>query len=111
MLFGIGLSLTSSFAYCVQLLYPPLLALIGGATLVMGGVLINILGTRWFYRQWLAVWEEEWRWRREIKRHREAERERKTKTIDETNVDDGTSDDSKELQEVLNEDITAFAGE
>ncbi|KAL7479543.1 hypothetical protein ACHAW6_005268 [Cyclotella cf. meneghiniana] len=114
MLFGIGLSLTSSFVYCVQLLYPPLLALIGGATLVMGGVLINILGTRWFYRQWLAVWEEEWRWRREIKRHKEAERERETKTMDETNVNDSTSDDLQELhdsREVLNEDMAAFAGE
>ncbi|KAL3800139.1 hypothetical protein HJC23_001060 [Cyclotella cryptica] len=114
MLFGIGLSLTSSFVYCVQLLYPPLLALIGGATLVMGGVLINVLGTRWSYRQWLAVWEEEWRWRREIKRHREAKQERKTTKLDETNVDDDISDDSKELhdsQEALNEDTTAFAGE
>jgi hypothetical protein len=74
MLFGIGLSLTSSFVYCVQLLYPPLLALIGGATFVMGGALINVLGTRWSYRQWLAVWEEEWRWRREMKRHKEAAR-------------------------------------
>jgi hypothetical protein len=76
MLFGIGLSLTSSFVYCVQLLYPPLLAIIGGAAFVIGGALINVLGIRWSYRQWLAVWEEEWRWRREVKRHKEAQREK-----------------------------------
>lgn len=76
MLFGVGLSLTSSFVYCVQLLYPPLLALIGGAAFVMGGALMNVLGARWSYRQWMAVWEEEWRWRREMKKHKDAQGER-----------------------------------
>ena len=42
MLVGIGLSLTSSFMYCVQLLYPPLLVLWGGATMILGGALLNI---------------------------------------------------------------------
>jgi hypothetical protein len=98
MLFGIGLSLTSSFVYCVQLLYPPLLALIGGATFVMGGALINVLGTRWSYRQWLAVWEEEWRWRREMKRHREAEKDNESKSS-QVNDDDGADGKVEETNE------------
>jgi hypothetical protein len=116
MLFGIGLSLTSSFVYCVQLLYPPLLALIGGATFVMGGALINVLGTRWSYRQWLAVWEEEWRWRREMKRHREAEKDNESKSsqvndddgadgkVEETNEFNSSSDDFKEDTTTLEEE-------
>ena len=106
MLFGIGLSLTSSFVYCVQLLYPPLLALIGGAAFVMGGAVINILGTRWSYRQWLAVWEEEWRWRREVKRHKEAKREKEDSIMKdgEAILDESipTTDEDESINEPLN---------
>ena len=70
MLVGIGLSLTSSFVYCVQLLYPPLLVLWGGATMILGGALMNVLITRWSYRRFVADWLEEWRWRREVKRNK-----------------------------------------
>lgn len=70
MLFGIGLSLTSSFIYCVQLLYPPLLVLWGGGTMILGGALMNVLATRWGYRRFLADWEEEWRWKREVRRNK-----------------------------------------
>jgi hypothetical protein len=70
MLVGLGLSLTSSLAYCVQLLYPPLLALWGGATMVLGGALMNVLVTRWSYRRFVADWLEEWRWRREVRRYK-----------------------------------------
>ncbi|KAL9180657.1 LOW QUALITY PROTEIN: hypothetical protein ACHAXT_011110 [Thalassiosira profunda] len=70
MLFGMGLSMTSSFIYCVQLLYPPLLVLWGGATMVVGGSLLSVLAARRGYRNWVANWEEEWRWKREVKRNR-----------------------------------------
>ena len=70
MLVGIGLSLTSSFVYCIQLLYPPLLVLWGGATMILGGALVNVVATRWSYRRFVADWEEEWRWKREVKRNR-----------------------------------------
>ena len=70
MLVGIGLSLTSSFMYCVQLLYPPLLVLWGGATMILGGALLNILATRYGYRRFAADWEEEWRWKIEVRRNR-----------------------------------------
>lgn len=70
MLVGLGLSLTSSFIYCVQLLYPPLLALWGGATMLLGGALMNVLVTRWSYRRFVADWEEEWRWKREVRKNK-----------------------------------------
>jgi hypothetical protein len=70
MLLGLGLSLTSSFVYCVQLLYPPLLALWGGAAMILGGALMNVLVTRWSYRRFVADWLEEWRWRREVRRYK-----------------------------------------
>ncbi len=66
MLVGLGLSLTSSIVYCAQLLYPPVLALWGGFTVIFGGVLVNVLFTRWSYRRFIADWEEEWRWKREV---------------------------------------------
>ncbi len=95
MLVGIGLSLTSSFVYCVQLLYPPLLALWGGATMILGGALMNVLVARWSYRRFAADWLEEWRWRREVKRnkmHREKIRKHRDAIIhemDEIFVSDG----------------------
>ncbi|KAL7432368.1 hypothetical protein ACHAXH_001743 [Discostella pseudostelligera] len=70
MLVGLGLSLTSSFIYCAQILYPPLLALWGGATVILGGALMNVLFTRWSYRRFIADWEEEWRWKREVMKNR-----------------------------------------
>ncbi|KAL7546627.1 hypothetical protein ACHAWF_009961 [Thalassiosira exigua] len=70
MLFALGLSLTSSFVYCVQLLYPPLLVLWGGASMVAGGALASVLAARWGYRNVWADWEEEWRWKREVARMR-----------------------------------------
>lgn len=71
MLVGIGLSLTSSFVYCAQLLYPPFLALWGGATVVVIGAVVSVSGIRWLYQQnWMVVWEEERRWKRELKRHK-----------------------------------------
>ena len=76
MLVGIGLSLTSSLVYCAQLLYPPFLALWGGATVVVLGALVNVLGARWLYQQnWMVVWEEERRWKREVKRQKERKEE------------------------------------
>jgi hypothetical protein len=69
MLISLGLSLTTSFVYCVQLLFPPLLALFGGATVILGGALINVLVTRWSYRRYIVDWLEEWRWRREVRRN------------------------------------------
>jgi len=70
MLFGLGLSSASSFIYLVQLLYPPLLVLWGGATIVVSGALLNVLVTRWGYRNWVANWVEEWRWKREVTKMR-----------------------------------------
>lgn len=70
MLVGLGLSLTSSFIYCAQLLYPPVLALWGGATVIFGGAIVNVLLTRWSYRRFIADWEEEWRWKREVAKNR-----------------------------------------
>ena len=71
MLVGIGLSLTSSFVYCAQLLYPPFLALWGGATVVVLGAVGSVQFIRWLYQQnWMVVWEEERRWKRELKRHK-----------------------------------------
>jgi len=85
MLIGIGLSLTSSFVYCAQMLYPPFLALWGGATIVVLGGLANVIAARWLYQQnWMVVWEEERRWKREVKRHkkRRDEEEEATKGKD-----------------------------
>lgn len=71
MLIGIGLSLTSSFVYCAQLLYPPFLVLWGGATIVVLGAVVNVMGVRWLLQQnWMVVWEEERRWKRDLKRHK-----------------------------------------
>ncbi|KAK1738023.1 hypothetical protein QTG54_011317 [Skeletonema marinoi] len=76
MLVGIGLSLTSSFVYCAQLLYPPFLALWGGATVVVLGAVVNVMGVRWLYQQnWVVVWEEERRWKRELRRHKKRKEE------------------------------------
>ena len=76
MLIGIGLSLTSSFVYCAQLLYPPFLVLWGGATVVALGTIMNIKGVRWLYQQnWMVVWEEERRWKREVKRQKKRREE------------------------------------
>ncbi|KAL7458708.1 hypothetical protein ACHAWC_010344 [Mediolabrus comicus] len=94
MLFGIGLSLTSSFVYCAQLLYPPFLALWGGATVVILGAVVNVIGVRWLYQQnWLVMWEEERRWKRELKlqkkkREEEEEEEEKAAKANQTNVNE-----------------------
>jgi len=90
MLFGIGLSLTSSFVYCAQLLYPPFLALWGGATVVILGAVVNVIGVRWLYQQnWLVMWEEERRWKRELKLHKKkSEEEEKAAKTNETNVNE-----------------------
>lgn len=81
MLVGIGLSLTSSFVYCAQLLYPPFLALWGGATVVVLGAVVNVMGIRWLYQQnWMVVWEEERRWKRDLKRHKRRKKEDATET-------------------------------
>lgn len=99
MLFGLGISLTSSFVYCVQLLYPPLLALLGGATFILGGAVINVLGARWSYRQWMTIWEEEWRWKREMKKHKQQREEQlersKTETKNEKDSDNATTNGSE----------------
>lgn len=89
MLISLGLTLTSSFVYCTQLLYPPLLALWGGATVILGGALVNILVTRWSYRRYIADWLEEWRWRREVRRnnvHRNEMRKDHHETVDNDKV-------------------------
>eukprot|EP00578_Thalassiosira_sp_NH16_P008092 CAMPEP_0181104868 /NCGR_PEP_ID=MMETSP1071-20121207/15663_1 /TAXON_ID=35127 /ORGANISM="Thalassiosira sp., Strain NH16" /LENGTH=711 /DNA_ID=CAMNT_0023188107 /DNA_START=84 /DNA_END=2219 /DNA_ORIENTATION=+ len=87
MLFGMGISLSSSFIYCVQLLYPPLLALLGGGTVVLGGMMLNVLAARWGYRRFVADWEEEWRWKREVGRNKMHHAEMMDKG-EEINVDD-----------------------
>ena len=84
MLISLGLTLTSSFVYCTQLLYPPLLALWGGATVILGGALVNVLVTRWSYRRYIADWLEEWRWRREV--HRNGMRKDHHETVDNDKV-------------------------
>ena len=60
MLVGLGLSLTSSFVYYVQLLYPPLplLAILSGAIMISGGALMKVLVARWSYRRFVADWLE-----------------------------------------------------
>ncbi|KAL7446799.1 hypothetical protein ACHAXM_011259 [Skeletonema potamos] len=89
MLIGIGLSLTSSFVYCAQLLYPPFLALWGGATVVVLGALVNVSGARWLYQQnWMVVWEEERRWKREVKRHKKLREAEAIAKRNETAVDE-----------------------
>ena len=95
MLFGLGLSLTSSFVYCVQLLYPPLLALWGGATVVLVGAAINLGAMRWGYREWLAVWEEEWRWRREVKNQKKKREKRGVKSRKDDGGDGVLHDETK----------------
>jgi hypothetical protein len=67
---GLGLSLTSSFLYCVQLLYPPLLALWSGAIMISGGALMNVLVARWSYCRFVADWLELWMCRREVRRNK-----------------------------------------
>ena len=111
MLVGIGLSLTSSFMYCIQLLYPPLLVLWGGATMIIGGALVNVVATRWSYRRFVADWEEEWRWKREVKRnrlHKEelTRRQHQHKDI----VDDDTTLQSKKDEIVNDEAAKEFPG-
>ena len=89
MLFGIGLSLTSSFVYCAQLLYPPFLALWGGATVVILGAVVNVVGVRWLYQQnWLVMWEEERRWKRELKLHKKKREAEKAAEANESNVNE-----------------------
>lgn len=100
MLVGIGLSLTSSFMYCVQLLYPPLLVLWGGATMILGGALLNILATRYGYRRFAADWEEEWRWKIEVRRnrlHREELKQQQQEDVDTTLQ----QSDEKEAESVI----------
>ena len=100
MLVGIGLSLTSSFMYCVQLLYPPLLVLWGGATMILGGALLNILATRYGYRRFAADWEEEWRWKIEVRRnrlHREELKQQQQEEVDTTLQ----QSDEKEAESVI----------
>lgn len=70
MLIGLGLSLTSSFIYCAQLLYPPLSALWGGTSVTIGGAFMNVLFARWSYRRFIADWEEEWWWKREVMKNK-----------------------------------------
>ncbi len=72
MLVGLGLSLTSSFVYCVQLLYPPipLLAILSGAIMISGGALMNVLVARWSYHRFVADWLESWMCRREARRNK-----------------------------------------
>ncbi|KAL3771802.1 hypothetical protein ACHAW5_005357 [Stephanodiscus triporus] len=94
MLVGLGLSLTSSFVYCVQLLYPPLLALWGGAAMILGGAIMNVLVTRWSYRRFVADWLEEWRWRREVRRNR---MHRKESMIEQEVIDGDTLQSIKGL--------------
>jgi hypothetical protein len=94
MLVGLGLSMTSSFVYCVQLLYPPLLALWGGAAMVLGGAIMNVLVTRWSYRRFVADWLEEWRWRREVRRNR---MHRKESMIEQEIIDGDTLQSIEDL--------------
>lgn len=89
MLVGLGLSLTSSFVYCVQLLYPPLLALWGGVTVVLVGSVLNVAGMRFGYREWIAVWEEEWRWRKEVKNQKKRRTKIKGERSQESKVNHG----------------------
>jgi len=106
MLVGLGLSLTSSFIYCAQLLYPPLLALWGGATVIFGGALMNVLFTRWSYRRFIADWEEEWRWKREVMKnrlHRETMLMMKQQQQQESEM---KSDTLKENEDIENESAT-----
>jgi len=100
MLVGIGLSLTSSFMYCVQLLYPPLLVLWGGATMILGGALLNILATRYGYRRFAADWEEEWRWKIEVRRNRLHREELKQQQQEEVDTALQESDE-KEAESVI----------
>ncbi|KAL7461797.1 hypothetical protein ACHAXS_005785 [Conticribra weissflogii] len=95
MLVGLGLSLTSSFVYCVQLLYPPLLALWGGATVVLVGSVLNVAGMRFGYREWIAVWEEEWRCRREVKNHNKRRANIKKESLQESIVHKGIDDNEE----------------
>ena len=112
MLVGIGLSLTSSFMYCVQLLYPPLLVLWGGATMILGGALVNVLLTRWSYRKFVADWEEEWRWKREVKRNRLHKEElmRQQKQQHKDFVDNDNTIQSKTDDTVDDETAKEFSG-
>jgi len=45
--------------------------------LVVAGALVNVLVTRWGYRNWIADRVEEWRWKREVRRMRRMEVVRK----------------------------------
>jgi len=91
MLVGLGLSLTSSFVYCVQLLYPPLLALWGGATVVVVGSVLNVAGMRFGYREWIEVWEQEWRWRREVKNQKKRRTKIKGESLQKSQVNHGVN--------------------
>mmetsp|Transcript_5402 Transcript_5402/g.12267 ORF Transcript_5402/g.12267 Transcript_5402/m.12267 type:complete len:800 (-) Transcript_5402:267-2666(-) len=102
MLFGLGISLTSSFIYCVQLLFPPLLALWGGATMVFGGALMNVLVTRWSYRRFVANWEEEWRWKREVQRNKMYREELTKQQEDITNGDNAAQSNADANDEATN---------
>jgi hypothetical protein len=105
-LFSVGLSLTSSFIYCTQLLYPPLLVLWGGGTMVIGGALLSVLATRWGYRNWLADWEEEFRWKREVRRNMMHGEEEATENqeVDEDGLEDIVMSDNSHASSVKDRD-------
>ncbi|KAL7533581.1 hypothetical protein ACHAXR_005328 [Thalassiosira sp. AJA248-18] len=114
MLFGIGLSLTSSFIFCVQLLYPPMLVLFGGGTMIIGGSLLSVLVTRWGYRNWVANWEEEWRWKREVKRNKMHRDEMMKKhEVDEADQEDFSESDTSQSdadEDIDGDDMAQAAG-
>jgi len=51
--------------------------------LIVAGALVNVLVTRWGYRNWIADRVEEWRWKREVRRMRRMEVARKEKELEE----------------------------
>lgn len=51
--------------------------------MVVAGALVNVLVTRWGYRNWIADRVEEWRWKREVRRMRRMEVARKERELEE----------------------------
>jgi len=69
---GVGYTLSSCFVYILGRVWfgPPVLALLGGAFVVSGGIVAGVVAAKWGYREYLMDWEEEWMWRREVRRSR-----------------------------------------
>lgn len=74
--------------------------------MVIGGALLSVLATRWGYRNWLADWEEEFRWKREVRRNKMHGEEEATENqeVDEDGLEDIVMSDNLQASSVADRD-------